>query len=124
MTTAQFVTTGLFAVSTVVAGVAGVTLSGFFPSVCRPDTLRGTSGGALIALLSATALALGSTALWMAINALPWTVNVICGGMAVLLAPMVFDGLPRGCCDSRPGILTLTGIASLLLVLVLGVTTY
>jgi len=124
MTTAQAITAGLFAVSTVVAGVVGVTLSGFFPTVSRPDTLGGITGGALVGLLSASALALGLTALWTAIDVLSWTVIVICGGMGILIAPMVFEGLPRGFCDSRPGVLTLTGIASLLLVLVLGVTTY
>lgn len=105
-------------------GGGGRHVERFFPTVSRPDTLGGITGGALVGLLSASALALGLTALWTAIDVLSWTVIVICGGMGILIAPMVFEGLPRGFCDSRPGVLTLTGIASLLLVLVLGVTTY
>lgn len=120
----KILSASLFALSIVAAGVAGVELSGFFPADCRPTVLAGAGGRALIGLLSFSALGLGIAALWSALGTLPWTVIVICGGLGILLAPMVFELLPRAFWDSRLGVLTMTGIASALLAVTLGVAAY
>lgn len=117
MTTPEVLTIALYAVSLLVAAVAGLELSGFFPVEARPDALRRANGRVLIALLSLVSVALAVAAMTTAAGALPWTTAVIAGGLAMLLAPMAFELVPREFWDSPLGVLVVTGAGTALLVL-------
>jgi len=117
VTIPDLVTIGLYSASLLVAAIAGLELSGFFPVDARPDPLRRANGHILIALLSLMSVALAAAALTMAARALPWTIIVIAGGLAMLLAPMGFELVPRQFWDSRSGVVVMTGATSGLLLL-------
>lgn len=103
MTSLQLLMTGSFSLCLFFAGVAGVELSGFYPTAARPPALRQAGGRVLIALLAVSATTLAGAAVWFGIARLPWTVVVIAGGFALLFAPMGFEVVPRSFWDSRAG---------------------
>lgn len=119
VTASQALSTGLFTVSVFCTGLAGVELSGFFPAGSRPAVLRRVGGTALITLLALSSAGLACVALWAAVEALPWTVIVISGGLAVLLAPMGFELVSRTFWDSRRGVLVMFTVTGGLLVTLL-----
>jgi hypothetical protein len=100
--------TAAFALSVFLAAIGGLELSGFFPSAARPHGLRGAMGTTLIAALAVTSGLLLLAGLWLGAAELPWTVLVIAGGLAVLLAPMGFELIPRRFWDSCAGVAAMT----------------
>lgn len=116
---AEVIGTAAFCISVFLAAIGGLELSGFFPGEARPQGLRGAVGNALIAALAAASALLFAAGLWLGASELPWTVLVIAGGLAVLLAPMGFELVPRRFWDSCAGVAVmalLTGTAFLLVV--------
>ncbi len=116
---AEVIGTATFCLSVFLAAVGGLELSGFFPGEARPRELRGAVGNALIAVLGASCALLLAAGFWVGVNELPWTVLVISGGLALLLAPMGFELVPRRFWDSSAGVAAMALLTGVVLLLVL-----
>ncbi len=115
----EVIGTATLCLSVFLAAVGGLELSGFFPSEARPPALRGAAGTALIAALGVSSALLFAAGLWVGVTALPWTVLVIGGGLALLLAPMGFELVPRRFWDSAAGVVAMALLTGAVLLLVL-----
>ena len=93
------------------AGIA-VQASGYFPRRARPRLLRGRVDDLLILLLILCGLALLLLAFRMAFQLLSWPVAVIAGGLAILVAPLLWQILPRALLDRRAGIVAVAAVAA------------
>jgi len=95
----------VFALAVLVASAGAVFISGLFPADARPARLRGLLAGALIWAGLAVTVVLAAAAVMTAARHLPWTVAVVAGGLAFLLAPFVVQPLPARLRDSKAGAL-------------------
>jgi len=94
-----------FGISLLVIGAGGVFLSGMFPSGARPQSMQGSGGGTLIALVLIATIAHGTIALATSVERLPAAWLIISGGLGLLFAPLVFQALPGALVDTRGGAL-------------------
>jgi hypothetical protein len=84
----------------------GLTASGHFPSEHRGDTLRNTTGSAVLWL---TMLACGGATVYavaFASRSLPWYAAVLGAGGALLAAPLLLQPLPDSFVNGRRGLVT------------------
>ncbi|SMF53696.1 hypothetical protein SAMN06265365_11850 [Tistlia consotensis] len=96
---------GLFAAGVAVLAAALVLLGGFLPLAARTPAQRGPLADALLLLALLAVLLLGLGALRFALDRLALAPAVIAGGLALLAGPLLFQLLPAGLRNGRPGLL-------------------
>lgn len=103
-----------FALLVMSAALYGLTASGHFPSEHRAETLKSTSGAAILWGTMAAALGTATVGLLLAWWTLPWTWAVIIGGAVLLMAPLILQLFPDSFVDGRVGLLVFAGVGAML----------
>lgn len=104
MSSHQILASAIYVAAVLGTGIAAVELAGFYPVKARAPALRQGGAGPLISLLAIMTAGLAAAAIWLGLTRLPWTFAVIGGGLALLLAPLAFQAIPRSFWDSRRGV--------------------
>ena len=83
----------------------GLTVSGHFPSEHRGETLRTSTGAAVLWLTMLACAAAAIYAVCFASRTLPWYVSVLGAGGAILIAPLLLQPMPDAFVNGRRGLI-------------------
>ena len=86
--------TTLFALIAFQLAFCAIFLTGMYPAAARTRSMQHTGGAVLVTLCLLTTFPLLTSVVWVA-KSIEWPILVIGGGLAFLLAPLIYQAVPE-----------------------------
>ena len=106
--------TSLFAGMALSLIISIIFLTGMFPVASRLKNMQRSTGSLMVLLCAFTTLIL-LIALISTATSVQWPFLVIAGGLAFLVAPMIYQAIPQALTEGPSGALSLIGANSILI---------